>query len=264
MAHLTKELQWYPSRDLSFQNVQKIWIIDVLAQYLISCDGNANGEPDASVEPSSILPPDLETMRSIVRSDDRKALNDVLLELYYSKPAVWTGGGDASDDKFGGDFLVRLNSVRKKKAAALKTRQDLILLQDQYGPPDPADDWWYTTRDPNIVPVQRGHEIVVYGDQDPGTNAYPTAYIAFTNAAAGIQFYRQGREPGTTGIVYTEFLISSNVSSCCPPFSSMFVSPPPHPLPSRVTCASFLLYPTTAARLPVVARDGFRNHRAQS
>ena len=258
---MTKKLRWYPSPDKPVRMVQKIWIIDVVAQYVISCDGNANGEPDASVEPTSILPPGF---RPAVRSDDLKALNDVLLELYYSKPAVWTGGGDASDDKFGGDFLVRLNSVRKKKAAALKTRQDLILLQDQYGPPDPADDWWYTTRDPNIVPVQRGHEIVVYGDQDPGTNAYPTAYIAFTNAAAGIEFYRQGREPGTTGIVYTEFLISSNVSSCCPPFSSMFVSPPPHPLPSRVTCASFLLYPTTAARLPVVARDGFRNHRAQS
>ena len=212
MAHLTKELQWYPSRDLSFQNVQKIWIIDVLAQYVISCDGNANGEPDASVEPSSILPPDLETMRSIVRSDDRKALNDVLLELYYSKPAVWTGGGDASDDKFGGDFLVRLNSVRKKKAAALKVRQDLISLQDQYGPPDPANDWWYTTRDPNIVPVQRGHEIVVYGDTDPATGLYPKAWIAFISVERAHRFCRVRHEPGNTGIADIGFLISSDVS----------------------------------------------------
>ena len=187
------------------------WFIDVLAQYAISFDGNANGEPDVTVEPALIPPPDIENTSSAVRPFTE--LHNDLSERY-SSPAVWLGQGDASDDQFGGLFLKRLKSARNKQAAALRARHDLTALQANYGAPDEDNAWWYTTRDPNASPVIIGQTIVVYGDMDPDTNAYPKAYIAFTNAAAGLghEFCRQRREPNTPGIGDTEFLISSDVS----------------------------------------------------
>lgn len=187
--------------------------MDVLAQYAISCDGNENGEPDVTVEPALIPPPDIENPRSAVRSRDVTELHDDLSERY-SSPAVWLGQGDASDDQFGGLFLKRLKSARNKQAAALRARHDLTALQADYGAPDEDNAPWYTTRYPNASPVVIGQTIVVYGDMDPDTNAYPRAYIAFVNSAAGLghEFCRQRREPGTTGIGDTEFLISSDVS----------------------------------------------------
>ena len=234
-------MRWHPGSGAGVQNAQKHWIIDVLAQYVISCDGNENGEPDVSVEPALLPPPDIENLRSAVRSLDVTELHHHLAERYSSR-AVWLGKGEASDAQFGGLFLQRLQSIRKKQEAALRARRDLNLLQEQYGAPD-EDDAWYTTRDPNTLPVGAGQIVVVYGDRDPETNAYPQAYIAFIKAADGHghEFCRQQREPNTPGIGDTEFLISSDVSCRCPPFSSMFVSPPPLPPLSLLASHIFII-----------------------
>ena len=190
------------------------WIVDVLAQYAISCDGNANGEPDVTAEPASLPPPLADdTLSSAVRSGHVNELKSDLQQRY-AAPAIWAGEGDATDDQFGGLFLKRLTSARNKQAAALKARNAITALQADYGAPAEADAWWYSTRDPGDCTVSMGQELVVYGDPDPATSAYPKARIGFIkpDGLGTLEFCRPRHEPGKTGIADTEFLISSDVS----------------------------------------------------
>ena len=189
------------------------WFIDVLAQYAISCDGNADGEPDVTAEPASLPPPSVDdTLSSAVQSDHVNELKRDLQQRY-AAPAIWAGEGDATDDQFGGLFLKRLTSARNKQAAALKARQTITALQADFGAPAEADAWWYSTRDPGPFTASIGQELVVKGDSDPVTGLYPKAWIGFIQPAGlGLEFCRPRQEPGKTGITDTEFLISSDVS----------------------------------------------------
>jgi len=189
------------------------WSIDVLAQYAISCDGNADGEPDVTAEPASLPPPSLDdTLSSAVRSDHVKELKRDL-QQQYAVPAIWAGEGDATDDQFGGVFLKRLTSVRSKQAAALKARQTTTALQAEFGAPAEDDVWWYSTRHPGPFTACIGQDVVVKGDSDPATGLYPKAWIGFISPpGGGLEFSRPLQEPGKTGITDTEFLISSDVS----------------------------------------------------
>ena len=201
-----------PTLDARGHLSRRYWIIDVLAQYAISCDGNALGEPDVTAEPASLPPPlDDDTLSSADRSDDVNVLkND--LATRYSTAAHWTGKGDATDDQFGGLFLERLTSARNKQAAAVKARQILTALQADFGAPAAADAEFYTTRDPGAFTVTIGQELIVKGDTDPATGLYPKAWIAFVEVERAHRFCRVGNEPGNTGIADIEFLISSDVS----------------------------------------------------
>lgn len=185
--------------------VQTRWIIDVLAQYLISCDDHMDGVSDASAEPAFLPRPNSEAWQLAESSGPVLQLTDDLA-LRCS-----TGGLEP----IGGLFLERLASVRRKKVAALKTRQDMIALQAEFGAPAAEDATWYSTLRPGPNAPIAGQQLVVYADLQSDTDSYPSAWIAFhyLEDQRTLTFWRPQHEPGETHIADTEFLISSDVSS---------------------------------------------------
>ena len=175
--------------------------------------------------------------------------------------AVWEGKQD--DYQFGGLFLHHLTSARKKQAAALKSRRTENALQIEFGEPRPDKAWWYTTDRSGERTVTAGQEIVAFGEVDRETHAYPKAWIAFIRPSDGgplhlspIRVRRCANHQGhrILDLLGRELVMSSFLVP-------VRVRPPP--CFSRVACASFLLCPTAAAAMPVLAGDGFQQHGVQ-
>ena len=186
------------------------WIIDVLAQYAISCVGNETCHPDYASEPASLAPPNAAAATAHVLSGDVDELKAAI--LIDVPAAVWTGVENIH--LFRGLFLNRLTSARQKQADALTARLATTALQVEFGAPSEADAWWYSTLLPGPAFAAMGQQIVAYGPADPVTGAYPKAWIAFMRppGLAALEYPRFVHEPGKTVIADTEFLISSNMS----------------------------------------------------
>lgn len=184
--------------------VQTRWIIDVLAQYLISCDDHMDGVSDASAEPAFLPRPNSETQQ----------LADSSVPVLELKDDVAHRCSNGLDP-VGGLFLEHIASVRRKKIAASRTRQDLIALQAEFGLPLVEHELWFSTLRPGPNAPAAGQELVVYADLQSDTDSYPSAWIAFyyLEDQRTLTFWRPQHEPGETHIADTEFLISSDVSS---------------------------------------------------
>ena len=172
------------------------WIIDVLAQYAISCVGNETGHPDYASEPASLAPPNAAAATAHVLSGDVDELKAAI--LMDVPAAVWTGVENLH--LFRGLFLDRLTSARQKQAAALKARFTATVLQAEFGAQSEDKESWCSTDRPGQLAAAAAQEIVAFGPKDPETQAYPKAWIAHLRPDGGpLQFSRLAASPTSSG-----------------------------------------------------------------